>query len=208
VPIAIETVNLSLFWPAKEVAADIDTESTGGRATGDRGYEFGQLDTGALRSMVFSCCADEVGRDRSRRHPECARLDNRTAQSRRRVIKAVGERGARLEGDTSGLGAECSPSTYVERASQQMRRNGRLPHTNKRGNYRAPRRGESTHARQDLLGCIGAPHNFSVSREGGNRGRPEGQWRSGDEDVGHGPPAFLSSIRHLAAPLYKSTRGI
>jgi hypothetical protein len=47
---------------------------------------------------------------------------------RGRVIKAASERGARLNPRKQhfGTGARSSPSTYVGRASQQMRRNGRI----------------------------------------------------------------------------------
>ena len=41
------TVNVSLFWPAKQAAADIvDTANTSRSATGDRSNEFGRLNTG------------------------------------------------------------------------------------------------------------------------------------------------------------------
>jgi hypothetical protein len=40
------TVNVSLFWPAKQAAADIvDTTNTSRSAAGDRGNEFGRLNT-------------------------------------------------------------------------------------------------------------------------------------------------------------------
>ena len=66
------TVNVSLFWPAKQAAAEfVDTANTSRSATGDRRNEFGRLNTGALRSMVFS---PPASRPHDRKHAGPRRL--------------------------------------------------------------------------------------------------------------------------------------